>query len=200
MNLKAFIFDLFGVIISFDETIVYQRIAKYCNDSEQAAVALKGLVSCPKLITSQITLQDVYHDISEKHGLSLTYDEFEILWLEPYTESMLGMSKILETLQSKYQLLLLSNVDPYYWLTVRARHPEVNYFDSILLSCGLGIAKPDHRVFSYAATVAELSPSECFFVDDKAENIKAAQSCGFNAYLFDGISGLQKTLKCVGAK
>lgn len=200
MTPSVFVFDLFGVVISFDDSIVYRRIAKYCDDPDRAMPALEDLVSCPKLITGQLTLFEIHRRLVENHGLSLTPNEFDELWREPYSESMVGMGIVLEALRTKYKLLLLSNVDAYYWTTVRARHPELRHFNSILLSCELGLAKPDRRIFAHAAATAWVSPADCFFVDDKLRNIEAARSCGFSAHLFNGVPGLRAALRRVGVK
>lgn len=200
MTPHAFVFDLFGVVISFDDSIVYRRIAKYCDDPDRAMPALENLVSCPKLITGQLTLLEIHDGLVENHGLSLTPDEFDTLWREPYSESMVGIGIVLEALRTKYQLLLLSNVDAYYWTTIRARHPELEHFDSILLSCELGLAKPDRRVFAHAAATAGVASADCFFIDDKLQNIEAARSCGFSAHLFNGVPGLRAALRRVGVE
>ena len=200
MTPSVFVFDLFGVVISFDDSIVYRRIAKYCAEPDRAMPALEDLVSCPKLITGQLTLFEIHRGLVENHGLSLTPNEFDELWREPYSESMVGMGIVLEALRTKYKLLLLSNVDAYYWTTVRARHPELKHFNSILLSCELSLAKPDRRIFAHAAATAGVSPADCFFVDDKLRNIEAARSCGFSAHLFNGVPGLRAALRRVGVK
>ena len=200
MTPSVFVFDLFGVVISFDDSIVYRRIAKYCDDPDRAMPTLEDLVSCPKLITGQLTLFEIHRGLVENHGLSLTPNEFDELWREPYSESMVGMGIVLEALRTKYKLLLLSNVDAYYWTTVRARHPELKHFNSILLSCELSLAKPDRRIFAHAAATAGVSPADCFFVDDKLRNIEAARSCGFSAHLFNGVPGLRAALRRVGVK
>jgi HAD superfamily hydrolase (TIGR01509 family) len=200
MTPSVFVFDLFGVVVSFDDSIVYRRIAEFCDDPDRAMPALKDLVSCPRLITGQITLLDIHSWLVEDFGLSLTPDEFNTLWREPYSASMPGMGDILKALHSNYQLLLLSNVDAYYWPTLRARHPDLEYFNKFLLSCELGLAKPDGRIFAHTAATAEAAPGDCFFVDDKPVFVEAARSCGFNAHLFQGVPELRKTLRHIGVK
>jgi HAD superfamily hydrolase (TIGR01509 family) len=194
----AFMFDLFGVVISFDDQIVYRRIAKHCARPDRACRDLDGLVSSPELITGVLTLRDLHERLRQAHGMSLTLDEFDALWREPYSESMLGMDDILETLGMNHRLLLLSNVDAYYWSTVKSRHPGLKRFDHLLLSFELGLAKPDRRVFARAAEVAGVSPSSCFFVDDKLENVQAARSSGLVAHLFEGVPGLRSALRNAG--
>ena len=200
MKPSCLIFDLFGVVISFDDSIVYKRIAHYCAAPDQAFQALDDLVSRHDLITARITLQEIYHQIVEDHGLTLSYDAFHALWQKPYTQPMRGMGEILEALRSSYQLVLLSNVDAVYWATVPMRHPEINCFDKALVSCELGIAKPDHEIFAHAAKVADVTPTNCFFVDDKKENTEAASALGFSTHLFDGSRNLRKALGELGIK
>ena len=129
--------------------------------------------------------------------MSLTPNQFDVLWREPYADLIMDMDIVLEGLRTKYRPLLLSNVEAYYWRTVRDRHPELRHFDSILLSCELGLAKPNRQIFAYATATAGVVPADCFIVDDKLEHIEAARSCGFNTHLINGIPGLRTALRCV---
>jgi len=195
---SAFIFDLFGVVISFDDKLVYRRIAEHCESFDVAMSSLEDLVSHPDLIMSKIALLDIYAYVVDTCGFSLSFDDFQSVWLEPYTESVVGMESILRGLSSRYQLVLLSNVDTCYWAGVSTLHPELKYFHTRLVSCELGFAKPDPRAFRHAASAAGKTPSECLFVDDKLENIEAARALGFQAHLFRDVAGLQKVLDSVG--
>ncbi|KAK5989643.1 Sesquiterpene cyclase astC [Cladobotryum mycophilum] len=61
-------------------------------------------------------------------------------------------------------------------------------FDEVYASSALGSRKPD--IDSYEKFVGEtnLSPEACIFVDDRLENVIAAQSFGFQALLFKDTS------------
>jgi putative hydrolase of the HAD superfamily len=86
---------------------------------------------------------------------------------------MQGMSELLRTLAQHYRLVLLSNVDKYYWRVATELPPELTLFERFVLSCEMGMAKPDVRVFEYVLELADVKPDQCFFIDDKAENIDA---------------------------
>lgn len=195
---SVFIFDLFGVVISFDDQLVYRRISEHCPRPDAAMVVLDDLVSHPQLITSQISLVDIHNYVVEVCAYSKSYNDFMSHWLEPYTDSMDGMSEILQGLASRYPLVLLSNVDAAYWATMSSRHPELSYFHHRLVSCEIGVAKPDAEAFRQAADVAGVEPSVCLFVDDKLENIEAARSLGFQTHLFTGVPELKAALKASG--
>lgn len=194
MQPEALIFDLFGVVVSFDDNIVYRRLARSCSEPSRALAGMRDLVSRPDLICGHQTLNELHQELSATYGLSLSLPEFEAAWLAPYSEPMPGMAELLATLSHRYKLVLLSNVDPYYWKTIRHRHPEIELFSEILLSCNLGVAKPERAAFLRAIDAAGAPASSCLFVDDKDENVLAAKQVGINAHRFVGASDLRSVL------
>lgn len=55
-RVDAFVFDLFGVIISFDNDLVTTRIARHCTDPDDAFQRLDGLMARREIITGEVTL------------------------------------------------------------------------------------------------------------------------------------------------
>jgi putative hydrolase of the HAD superfamily len=66
--------------------------------------------------------------------------------------------------------------------------------DGVVSSAGLGITKPDLRVFLAAARLAGAEPSRCLFVDDTAEHVLAAASVGMRAIRYQGVDQLRSAL------
>ena len=195
VNTEAFIFDFFGVMASFDNDIVYARLAKHCRNQAEAFKNINGFESRREVITGQLTLPQIYDGLVEAHGLSLDYAGFECAWLEPYSTPIPGMAELVKALTPNHKVLLLSNVDRYYWDAIRTAHPESECFDALLLSCDLGMAKPDREIFLHASAVAGAAPSRCFFIDDTLANVEAARTLGFEAHWFKGVPGLLNELK-----
>lgn len=180
---------------SFENDITYERFAKHCRNQGEPLNRLHGLTATRDVITGRLTLLEVYESLVAGLGLTLDYAAFERAWLEPYTAPMPGMAEVVQALAPHYQLLLLSNVDCYYWGTIQAGHPELECFDHILLSCKLGMAKPDRAIFLHASQVAKVEPADCFFVDDTPDNVEAARAAGLQAYCFQGVAELLNELK-----
>jgi putative hydrolase of the HAD superfamily len=61
-------------------------------------------------------------------------------------------------------------------------------------SCELGIAKPDPGIYIYTCEKLGVAPSEALFLDDKIENVEAAQRVGLHAIQFTNITQLQQDL------
>ena len=194
VDTEAFIFDFFGVMAAFDDDIVCARFAKHCRNQAEAFKKLNGLVSTRDVVTGRLTLPQIYDGLVEAHGLSLDYAGFECAWLESYATPIPGMAELVKALTSNHKVLLLSNVDRYYWDANRTAHPELECFDALLLSCELGMAKPDREIFLHASEVAGAAPSRCFFIDDKRANVEAARTLGFEAHWFKGVPGLLNEL------
>ena len=55
--------------------------------------------------------------------------------------------------------------------------------------------KPDRAIYEIAAERAGASPSEVFFVDDRAENVVGAKAAGLDAVLFTDAEQLAADLR-----
>lgn len=197
-DIEVIVFDLFGVLISFDADILTARLAPHCHDPDEAFGRLHKLTA--PLITGESTLPEVHRVVVDAEGLTMSYSEFEAAWLEPYHKAMPGMADLVSVLSKHYRLVLLSNVDRDYWRVVRGMHAELDCFEALLVSCDLGMAKPNPGIFLHASRVTSTEPSRCFFVDDTALYVHAAQKLGFNGHTFRTVPRLRSALKQASAK
>lgn len=105
------------------------------------------------------------------------------------------MADLVKSLSENHRLVLLSNVDRYYWQVVQAMHPELGFFSELLVSCDLGVAKPDAEAFRRASQAADADPENCLFVDDTMVNVEAARALGFQTHWFCDVPGLRQALQ-----
>ena len=192
------IFDLFGVVVAFEDELVYQRLASYCSEPIAASREMHDLVSTPSLICGKTPFKTFHSDLVGKYGLNLSLQAFAEIWRESYSEPMPGMRDLLRQLQGQCRLVLLSNIDPFYWSTVEANLPELQAFDALALSFEQGFAKPDLRAFERAVSMSGTNVKGCLFIDDKPENIDAAAQVGIAGHVFAGCANLKQILRTRG--
>ncbi|MFC7731882.1 HAD family phosphatase [Actinomadura keratinilytica] len=72
---------------------------------------------------------------------------------------------------------LLSNS----WGNDYPRHLFAELFDAVVISCEVGMRKPDERIFRHAVDLLGLAPAECVFIDDIDHNVRAAEAVGMLA-------------------
>ncbi|MXY37094.1 MAG: HAD family phosphatase [Dehalococcoidia bacterium] len=199
-QIEVVVFDLFGVLVSFDDDLVIARLARHCAYPTDAFERLHKLTARHDLITGAASLPEIHRELVAEYGLVMSFPEFEAAWLEPYHQPISGMVELVDALSKHYRLVLLSNVDRDYWQVVRGMHPELDYFEFLLVSCDLGRAKPDPEVFWHVCQLTGTEPKQCFFVDDTAQNVEAARALGFHGHVFRSVPELRTVLEQANAR
>ena len=56
-----------------------------------------------------------------------------------------------------------------------------NYFDAVVLSCDVGLVKPDAKIYEYCSSILNVQPANCFFVGDGgSDELNGAKNAGMN--------------------
>ncbi|MFG2002340.1 HAD family hydrolase [Spirillospora sp. NPDC048911] len=74
---------------------------------------------------------------------------------------------------------LLSNS----WGNDYPRDLFADLFDAVVISCEVGLRKPDEAIFQYAVDLLRLTPADCVFIDDIESNVTAAENLGMRGIL-----------------
>lgn len=93
---------------------------------------------------------------------------------------------------------LLSNSGPEVMARVRAERRLEARFDAVIISCEVGLAKPDAAIFRLCLERLGLPAGSVLFVDDRAENIEGAARVGLRTLHFDGPGALERLRAAVG--
>jgi putative hydrolase of the HAD superfamily len=89
---------------------------------------------------------------------------------------------------------LLSNIPAELAAEFEQQHPWLDRFSVTGFSCRIGHAKPDPAAFWWCVRALGLGPSAVLFVDDREENVRAAEDVGLRGHVFTGIDGLLEIL------
>jgi len=99
---------------------------------------------------------------------------------------------------AKYRMATLNNesreLNAYRLTTFELR----KYFDFYICSGYVGMMKPERGIYQMALDVAQATPEETVFVDDKLENVQVAASLGMNGIQFTGLDALKADLNKLG--
>lgn len=112
----------------------------------------------------------------------------------PYAENWVKQWK-----EKGYHLYVLSNYSEDLYHRTRDKMPFLPYMDGVVFSHQCHLIKPDKEIFRYLCTSYDLKPEESVFIDDNAENIRAAEEYGMHAIRFlryeDAARKLEKLLR-----
>ncbi|MHA0038150.1 HAD family hydrolase [Deinococcus sp. PESE-13] len=104
---------------------------------------------------------------------------------ERYMKPVAGAREVLSELRRRgLKTGVLSNTLPSIDRTLDALG-LADLIDVPLATCLLGVHKPEAQAFTLAAEALGCRPEEVLFIDDRPENVSAAQAVGMRAALID---------------
>ncbi|MBR5855840.1 MAG: HAD family phosphatase [Bacteroidales bacterium] len=198
--IKNLIFDLGGVLVSlyrkrcldnFSKDLGFDDFGEYLN-----AYAQKGFFA--KFENGDIDSAE-FRDIVREHcKMEGVTDEMIDSTLDTFlTEVSPYKVKLLLDLKEKYNLLLLSNVNPIAWrkcceLFLQAQGVDIeDVFEKLYLSFELNASKPGPLIYEKVLADSGVLPQETLFIDDSAANIEAGRVAGFNVLLYNVDNNLE---------
>ena len=103
------------------------------------------------------------------------------------------MIELIRDLHDRYSLSILSNASDRLERTlddIQIAH----FFDVVVNSYRIGLAKPDEKAFLEALAQLQVEPEEVYFIDDQERNTSAAAALGITSHIFEGIESLRAKL------
>ncbi len=132
-------------------------------------------------------------------GLSFTPDAVAaliendvLMWTGHLNEPMLAWAAALQ--DAGLLTAILSNMGPDVLRTMRQEFAWLAHFNQLTWSCELGIAKPDPAIYILTCEKLGVPLSEALFIDDKQENVHAAEQLGLHAIQFRNVDQLRRDL------
>ncbi len=180
-EIRAIIFDYGGVMTDLDTDILTSCLEERMNipPASPSKELIKGLI-----------------DEEEFWGSfagGVLPEDWEVHFQQAYIEAChpkAGMGWLVQYLgQQGYMTPLLSN-SISSCAAINETEGRYRIFDPVILSCEVGMAKPDPEIYIYALGLLGLEADECLVIDDNMDNITTARALGMEAIHFEGFEPL----------
>ena len=120
-------------------------------------------------------------------------------WEQMLQNEIAGSVAILGELRSKgHRLHALTNWSAETFPIARRRFEFLQWFENIVVSGEVGMAKPDPRIFALTIERCRLNPLRTVFIDDSLRNVEAARNAGLHALHFRDPEQLRVDLTRLG--
>ena len=199
MTLKAVLFDMDGVIRHWDSDGA--RRGEEAAGLPPASVE-KVAYAIPEFwrtqvgeVTAREWAEAVGRALVAEHGPGA--DRAAEVYFSYAGRIDAEMVSLVAALRQQVVVALLSNATDQLREHL-AHHDLVEAFDVVFCSAELKIAKPDVAIFRHAASVLGVAPDECFFTDDRPENVDGARAAGMHAEVFTSRALLVERLNALG--
>lgn len=123
--------------------------------------------------------------------------EFGPRFDETLGEILPGMRQLVGELASRQvPLYAITNFSAEFWPAFQAREADLFApFGDIIVSGREKLAKPDEAIYRLAVERFAIAPAQAIFVDDRPENVAAAEAIGMAGHVFKDAAGLRADLE-----
>jgi len=185
MAIKAIIFDCFGVLVIARRIKLYQDYPQFKTEIDDLGY------QSDYGMTSRQQFDD---SIAELVGLTPGEVETEYWATNVRNEPAITWARELK-LSGQYKIGMLSNIGRGFIDDSLPPAEQASLFDTVVLSCDVGMVKPDPRIFEFIAERLGVIPDECIMIDDLPSNIDGAERAGMQGIVFGSIGQAQAELK-----
>jgi 2-haloacid dehalogenase len=191
------VFDVGNVLVDWDPRAFYQR---YIADPARLDRFL-GEVATHEWHRQHDAGRDFADTSAELIALYPDEAANIRLWGERFDEQvgplLPGMARIVADLAARdVPLYAITNYSHEFWPSFARREAALLApFRDILVSGEVKLIKPDPAIYALALDRFGLAPGEGLFIDDRAENVAAAEANGFRGHVFQDAETLRMMLE-----
>ena len=132
-----------------------------------------------------LSLDEVAAELAAYRGVDVEFAREMILLAIGKQETISPTEALIQDLKAAgYNLYVLSNMASEFIEFLR-RKPVYANFDGDVVSCEVGVIKPQPEIYDLLLSKFALEPEQTMFIDDRAENVIAAAKKGISTFHFD---------------
>ncbi len=181
---KAIVFDFGGVIVHPDKILFFDFIKSIFQVDDAVLQDISEKFKNVK--NTKIPESHFWKNIAEELNVALPEDwelQYDAAKLRYLNESKEMRALVRSYKEQGYRVALLSNVTAEHAVFLSNKGFYEDFFP-VLLSCEIGVDKPDPKAYQIMLAEVQVSPENCIFIDDKLANVEAAKALGIDAILF----------------
>lgn len=183
--IKNIVFDMGNVLLDYNPNVILDKV---CENEAEKEIIFKELFLGEEWIQGdrgEITNAERFDGVSKRvpeylhDKLRECVDYWDICMLP-----VAGAQEFVQTMRDKgYGLYVLSNACTKFY-EYFPKHYPLHIFDGVVVSSDIHMIKPDRKIYDYLFNKYDLNPAECFFIDDRNENVAAAKKAGMSGIVF----------------
>ncbi len=181
--IKSIIFDLGGVLFRDGTLYAIQEMKERFKFSDELCSKLLRGRESVDLRKGLITPDEFWDFVRTKIPKAMQPYEIRSIWYGNYLPNP-EMFRLLARLKPRYKLGAISGNVREKVDYLDGKYGFRKYFDVEVYSFDMHTNKPDKLMWKRALRLLDSRACECVYVDNRQESVDAADSLGFDAFLF----------------
>ena len=194
--ISTIFFDLFGVLLGIDQSVVVQYLSKLTNT--------------PYLKTREITMGEPYMRLERgeikfkeyveairvmlPNGSHIDGDDLRDIWMNSKIGEMPAVS-LLDELLNNYKVWVISNTTESHIKSLKSQFTFLEKINGIVTSERACVHKPHPNIFQFALEETNTDVASSLFIDDSYTNIESAENLGIVSHHYTRFDELVKFLE-----
>lgn len=197
MKPRWFIFDLGNVLLR----LAYPRVLAVISQSSSiGGDELHRLMDGPggyRDLERGVSSFPAFHQLLQsKAGYRGSLEDFRGVWSDFFEGPVERIEEVLDRVRGEYRVAFLSNSNEVHAEAIPSAFPQLfREGEPFVFSHVEQCSKPERRIYERTMEILKTRPEETVFVDDLAENVKAAEAFGMRAYQFTTAEALLAALE-----
>lgn len=186
--IKNIIFDMGNVLLDYDPNVCLDH---FLESDEDKKMIMEELFQGPEWVKGDMGLltdEEIYFHVQGRlpKRLHPALKNCVFGW-HMCMKPIAGAKDFCEYVKAKgYKIYILSNASSNFYNYFPENFAPLSYFDGVVVSSDIHMIKPEQGIYTYLLDKYQLVPEECFFIDDRADNIEGARAVYMNGAVFNG--------------
>lgn len=182
--MKYFLFDIGKVLADFD-TEDFIRALAAATGRPATPLTECDLQKIDEVEKGTISDAEYVDYLNQTHGLAWTEDTLISIWSKMFSLNPTGRGLYKAAVDAGVPVYTLSNIAKHHVDAIENNWD--GFFDGaagLFMSYQMGVRKPDPAIYRQVLDQLDAEGSQCFFIDDRPENVEAARTEGIHAHQF----------------
>ena len=190
-HISTIFFDLFGVLLGIDQSVVVQYLSKLTNTSYLKAREITMGEPYMRLERGEVTFKEYVEDISAilPNGNRIDANSLREIWMNSKIGEMPAVS-LLDDLLINYPIWVISNTTEAHIKSLQSQFTFLKKINGIVTSERAGTHKPNPSIFNFALSEANTDVASSLFIDDSHTNTESAKNIGIVSHHYTELDGL----------
>jgi len=196
--IKAIIFDFGDVFAKNIMRSIYYETSKRTGANFDVVISEYHKLM-PLIQRGKIMMDEFWKAYAQK--LNSDPILIEVVWNQTF-EKNIEINKNVESIIKKlkklgYKVAVCTNTIKAF-SDIHIKNNDYAIFDFVIISCEIGMRKPDREIYEFVLKKLNVEPEECVFIDNELENVEGAKKAGMKTILFENANQLKDNLKKCG--
>ena len=193
LNIEAIVFDIGWVFVRLNYRPIVEFLAAHGAATHDPAAVL-GRIGLSEHESGRLHGQELLEQLAALTNTPVALSDVHAKWLDMF-EIEPAMVDLAHRLSERYRVYLLSNIGDLHWAHLSREYRLHTIGHGALPSYLAGVMKPHAGIYAEAERRFGLTPAATVFIDDRADNIAAAQARGWHGIVHADPDSTRRALR-----